>query len=176
VLNKLTLFLLTTTLSLSAITSLGAAEMEVSVEIPRLNVSEYHRPYVAVWIQDENRKVAANLAVWYQLDGKGSELGTKWLPDLRQWWRRTGRSLEMPVDGISGATRPAGTHELQFSSSDKQLASLKPGQYTLVVEASREVGGRELLEIPFAWPAEKPFKDKVRGKEELGSVRLTVKP
>ncbi|MEW4561461.1 DUF2271 domain-containing protein [Bremerella sp. JC770] len=167
---------MTIAVSFPAVTSLHAAEVEVSVEIPRLNVSEYHRPYVAVWIQDENRKVAANLAVWYQLDDKGSEVGTKWLPDLRQWWRRTGRSLEMPVDGISGATRPAGTHELEFSSSDKKLAGLKPGQYTLVVEAAREVGGRELLEIPFAWPVEKPFKDEVRGKEELGSVRLTVTP
>ena len=44
-----------------------AGELEVTVEIPRLRVSEYHRPYVAVWIQDENNRVAANLAVWYQL-------------------------------------------------------------------------------------------------------------
>ena len=28
------------------------------------------------------------------------------------------------------------------------LAQLKPGQYAVVVEAAREVGGRELLRIP----------------------------
>lgn len=153
-----------------------AAELQVSVEIPRLNVSEYHRPYIAVWIQDGNRKVAANLAVWYQMDSPGDEVGTKWLPDLRQWWRRTGRSLDLPVDGVSGATRPAGSHDLKFSESDKQLSGLKPGDYTLIVEAAREVGGRELLEIPFTWPVQKSFKEEVRGKEELGKVSLSIEP
>lgn len=175
-LRTLTLALFVLSVSLPVFPQASAAEMEVSVEIPRLNVSEYHRPYVAVWIQDENRKVAANLAVWYQMDSPGDEVGTKWLPDLRQWWRRTGRSLDLPVDGISGATRPAGTHELKFSESDKQLSKLKAGKYTLVVEAAREVGGRELLEIPFKWPAEKLFQDETLGKDELGKVRLTLTP
>ena len=35
------------------------------------------------------------------------------------------------------------------------LAQLKPGQYAVVVEAAREVGGRELLRIPFQWPPQK---------------------
>lgn len=175
-LSKLPLILMTLGLSFPVVASACAAEMEVSVEIPRLNVSEYHRPYIAVWIQDENRKVAANLAVWYQLDSAGGEVGTKWLPDLRQWWRRTGRGLDLPVDGVSGATRPVGTHDLEFSSTDKQLTKLKPGKYTLVVEAAREVGGRELLEIPFTWPIDKPMTNEVRGEEELGKVSLSLKP
>ena len=56
---------------------------------------------------DSERKVAANLAVWYQIDGPEEGFGTKWLPDLRQWWRRSGRNLEFPVDGLTSATRPA---------------------------------------------------------------------
>ncbi|MBA2117673.1 DUF2271 domain-containing protein [Bremerella alba] len=175
-LSKLPLALVTLCFVLPVVHRATAAEMEVRVEIPRLNVSEYHRPYIAVWVQDGNRKVVSNLAVWYQQDSAGDEVGTKWLPDLRQWWRRTGRSLDLPVDGVSGATRPAGTHELEFSHSDKQLSTLKPGKYTLIVEAAREVGGRELLEIPFSWPKDKPFKEEVRGKEELGKVSLTLKP
>ena len=45
-----------------------------------------------------------------------------------------------------------------------------------MVEAVREVGGRELLEIPFTWPSDKPVKQQVQGKKELGAVSLTVKP
>ncbi|MCA9134335.1 MAG: DUF2271 domain-containing protein, partial [Planctomycetales bacterium] len=41
-------------------------KLEANIEIPRLSVSEYHRPYVAVWVQDEQRRVVATLAVWYQ--------------------------------------------------------------------------------------------------------------
>lgn len=155
---------------------LNAEEMIVEIEIPRLNVSEYHRPYVAAWIQDGNRKVVSNLTVWYQMKSPKDEVGTKWLPDLRQWWRRSGRSLKLPIDGVTGATRPVGKHKLEFSEKDKQLASLKPGQYTLVVESAREVGGREMLEIPFSWPAQTATSEKVKGKEELGEVTLTVKP
>ncbi|GAA5509504.1 DUF2271 domain-containing protein [Novipirellula caenicola] len=153
-----------------------SAKLEVRVQIPQLSVSEYHRPYVAVWVQDSQRNVAANLAVWYQIKGKQEGEGTKWLPDLRQWWRRSGRSLEMPVDGVCGATRPAGEHTLQFSGDDNRLASLKPGDYELVVEAAREVGGRELLQIPFTWPVESRFQKSVTGETELGEVSLTIHP
>src|SRR5690606_33338341 len=87
-----------------------ATQLEVSVEIPRLNVAEYHRPYVAVWLEGADQKVAANLAVWYQQRDTAEGHGTKWLPDLRQWWRRSGRALELPVDGVTGPTRPVGAH------------------------------------------------------------------
>ena len=57
-----------------------AAELELNVEIPTLPVAEYHRPYVAIWIEGADQTIAANLAVWYQTRGDH----TKWLPDLRQ--------------------------------------------------------------------------------------------
>ena len=153
----------TLTIALSGLlaTPAYAATLDINVEIPKLNVAEYHRPYVAVWYQNEDTK-----------EGHG----TKWLPDLRQWWRKSGRSLKVPVDGVTGPTKPVGKHALSFS--DKQhLAKLAPGQYTLVVEAAREVGGRELLKIPFTWPAKgAPQSGKAQGATELGSVTLTVKP
>ena len=153
-----------------------AASLDVNVEVRKLNVAEYHRPYVAVWIEDADQKVAANLSVWYQQTSNSEGHGTKWLPDLRQWWRKSGRSLKVPVDGVTGPTKPVGKHALSFS--DKQhLARLAPGQYTLVVEAAREVGGRELLKIPFTWPAKgAPQSGKAQGATELGAVTLTVKP
>ncbi|MGH8498800.1 MAG: DUF2271 domain-containing protein, partial [Methylococcales bacterium] len=103
---------------------LAAAELTVSVEIPALKVAEYHKPFVAIWVENADQSVAANLAVWYQTKA-GKEPGTKWLPDLRQWWRRSGRDLTMPVDGISGATRAAGVQTLSFNSKKGPLAKLK---------------------------------------------------
>jgi hypothetical protein len=101
-----------------------AADLSVSVEIPKLNVAEYHRPYVALWIERSNQSVAANLAVWFDLKQKNND-GTKWLKDLRQWWRRSGRELAMPVDGLSGATRAAGEHQVTWSS-DKLVPITHP--------------------------------------------------
>jgi hypothetical protein len=152
-----------------------AAELQVNLEIPKLNVAEYHRPYVAVWIEGADQKVAANLAVWYQQRDTAEGHGTKWLPDLRQWWRKSGRNLQLPVDGVTGPTRPAGQHVLKFGSGQPQLRSLAAGDYTLVVEAAREVGGRELVKIPFSWPA-KAQTAKAQGSTELGAVSLAVKP
>jgi len=152
-----------------------AATLELDVEIPKLNVAEYHRPYVAIWVEGADQQVARNLAVWYQSKDTAEGHGTKWLPDLRQWWRRSGRTLQMPVDGVSGPTRPAGKHALAFTDA-QQLKGLAPGQYTLVVEAAREVGGRELLKIPFAWPAKAGTTGSAQGSSELGAVRLSAKP
>ncbi len=153
----------------------AAADMDIRLEIPRLNVAEYHRPYVAVWIERPDNSVAANLAVWYDVDMRDGE-GTKWLKDMRQWWRRSGRTLKMPVDGVSGATRPAGQHQLSFKGGQAPLAELAPGDYTLVVEAAREVGGREVVSIPFSWPVRAPARKQASGSSELGAVTLSLKP
>lgn len=150
-----------------------AADLDIRVEIPRLDVAEYHRPYVALWLEKPDQSHVANLAVWYDLKMKDKE-GEKWLKDLRQWWRRSGRSLEMPVDGVSAATRAVGTHQLSYKGSEAPLQSLPAGDYNLVVEAAREVGGRELLRVPFTWP--QPATAKAQGTSELGAITLTVKP
>lgn len=150
----------------------GAA---VNVEIPRLNVAEYHKPYVAFWIESKDGAKINNLAVWYDLKQKDNE-GNKWLKDMRQWWRRSGRELTMPVDGLSTPTRPPGTHKLSFDSSAKPLADLAPGEYVLIVEAAREVGGREILRLPFQWPPSAPATVDAKGEHELGQVTLTLTP
>jgi hypothetical protein len=151
----------------------AAASLTVTVEIPRLTVAEYHRPYVALWVEDAAGKVAGNLGVWYQVDHPEGE-GPKWLADLRTWWRRTGRSLTVPADGLTGPTRPPGTHTLTVANDSPPLGALAPGNYQLRVEAAREVGGRELVTIPFSWPltAAKPLE--ANGSAELGRVTLAA--
>ncbi|MFZ5756471.1 MAG: DUF2271 domain-containing protein [Pseudomonadota bacterium] len=151
-----------------------AADLTVKVTVPQLNVAEYHRPYVAVWLESDAGK-ATTLAVWYDTAMKNNE-GTKWLKDLRQWWRKSGRELTVPIDGVTGATKPAGEHTLVFSGRQAPLAGLPAGQYRLVVEAAREVGGREVVQIPFTWPPKKAEKSSAAGKEELGALILELKP
>lgn len=164
-------------IALSMITAFSAqaADMTIKVEIPRLNVAEYHRPYVAFWIERPDQTTAAHLAVWYQIDPKKDD-GREWLKDLRQWWRRGGRALQMPVDGVTGATRPVGEHTLTYSSANEPLKSLPAGKYNLVIEAVREVGGRELQKVPFEWPATAPQTANARGSSELGAITLSITP
>ncbi|RKT59290.1 hypothetical protein DFR40_1174 [Azonexus fungiphilus] len=152
-----------------------AAEIKLDIEVPRLSVAEYHRPYVAVWVERPDNSVAANLAVWYDGKLKNAE-GTKWLKDMRQWWRRIGRELEVPIDGVTSATRAPGLHSLTFAEGKAPLAKLPPGEYKLQVEAAREAGGRELLSLPFQWPPQKATVLTAQGQHELGKLNFELKP
>lgn len=158
-----------------AVLPVHAAELNVTVEIPTLTVAEYHRPYVAIWLEREDQSAAANLAVWYDVKLKDKE-GEKWLKDMRQWWRRSGRDLAMPLDGVSGATRAPGKHTLQFTGGKGPLQDLKPGTYNLVVEAAREVGGRELLKVPVQWPPKAAATAAAKGDNELTGISVALKP
>jgi len=152
-----------------------AADLNVKVEIPRLTVAEYHRPYVAMWVERADQSPVQTLAVWYDGKLKDGE-GTKWLKDMRQWWRKAGRDLHMPADGISGATRAPGEHGVSFSDDKAPLGKLPAGNYQLVVEAAREVGGRELLRVPFTWPPQAAQTARAKGEHELGGVTVELKP
>ncbi|GAA6144317.1 DUF2271 domain-containing protein [Thalassolituus maritimus] len=158
-----------------AVMQANAADLSVTVEIPELDVAEYHKPYVAVWIEDDSNKVVSNLAVWYDVDMRNAE-GEKWLKDMRQWWRRIGRTLEMPIDGVTGATYGPGSYDLEFTMGKAPMSDLQPGDYRLRVEAAREVGGRELLNVPFTWPQQQDITITEQGSSELGAVKLTIKP
>lgn len=151
-----------------------AEELQVSVEVPRLQVAEYHNPYIAIWLENE-RNEATQLAVWYHMDLADNQ-GLEWLKDMRQWWRRGGRSLDLPLDGLSSATRGPGVHRVMFSIDEPSLAELAPGNYRLRIEASREVGGREILEIPLQWPAQEVVEAEVSGSSELGRVAIRLEP
>lgn len=134
----------------------------VSVTIPRLNVAEYHRPYVAAWVEPAAGGAARTLFVWYDVKKKGAEPGTKWLADLRSWWRKGGRSLKLPADGVSGATRAPGSYTVP-------LPNLPAGQYVLKVEAARETGGRELVSVPLTIPGR---RGSATGAHELATITV----
>ena len=150
----------------AGVVSAPVAAGTINVTIPRLTVAEYHKPYVAVWLEPANGGPARTLAVWYDVAKKGNEPGTKWLSDLRTWWRKGGRNLNLAADGVSGATRAPGAYRIPLP------ADLKPGAYVLNVEAARENGGRELVQVPMNVPVRDA---SATGKTELGTVSISVR-
>ena len=149
----------------------AAESIDLTVTIPRLSVAEYHRPYVAVWIEQPGSRATRTLAVWYDHDKRADE-GRKWLSDLRTWWRKGGRSAS--IDGVTGATKAPGPQRLSVPAS--ALRGLSPGNYRIVVEAAREVGGREIVQLPITLGADRPATVRAAGKTELGPVIATIKP
>src|SRR6185312_6337876 len=157
--------LIRTSLALStAVAAVPAlpAEATLRIQLPRLDLAEYHKPYVAAWIEKaSDQSFAGNVALWYDVN-KRNNGGAKWLKDMRSWWRKSGHDTPV-VDGITGATRTAGEHAINLLDA-KAVAALAPGQYEVVVEAARENGGREVLRVPFEWPLKKPQSAKAQGQ------------
>ena len=145
----------------AAVVPVAVTAGNVTVTVPRLTVAEYHRPYVAIWLEAAGGGPIRTLNIWYDVKKAGNEPGTKWLADLRMWWRKGGRSLNMPADGVSGATRAPGQYTIPLPTD------LKPGAYVLNVEAARETGGRELVSVPLTVPNP---AGRAAGTSELGAI------
>ena len=152
------------TAALLLATSVQAADFNIEVTIPDIKSNEYHRPYVAVWVEDSDKKLVEHLSLWYFIKGKDDnpQEGLKYLKELRNWWRKGGRSLKPLPDAITGATQKPG--------------KLKDGSYTLMIEAVREEGGIEAVSIPFTLPVKEKTEAKASGKSELGDITLTITP
>ena len=168
--RALPLVLTTAALATAAPSMAAAADLTVSVTLPRINSGSYHRPYVAVWIETSDQTAVRTLAVWYQQTRNAEGDGKDWLKDMRTWWRKGGRAMALPADGVSGATRAPGTQTIRVPAA--RLNGVQPGQYNLVVEAARELGGREVVRVPFRWGAANT--GRASGSTELGAVSVAV--
>ena len=151
----------------SAILTCGvkAAQHEITVQLPEIETSQYHRPYVAVWVEDAQQQPVKLIALWVEKPD--------WLKDLRRFWRKIGRSNTALVDAVSGATQKAGTYTLQWDGKDDNGEPLAAGQYQLLVEAAREQGGRSLAKHEFMLPAKGAVID-IAADGELGDITASL--
>ena len=113
--------------------------LDITITVPTIDASPYHRPFVAVWLEDTNRKPIKTLAVWYDDE--------TWLKDMRQWWRKLGRKLHnaQSLDGLSGATQKPGTYSLQWDGKDNKGKTIKLDELLLNIEMVREEGDRTYI-------------------------------
>ncbi len=144
-----------------------AYELTVDLTLPRVDDARYRRPYVAVWIEDAEHFPVRTLALWTQ--------NPRWLPELKQWYRDDQiRNLAEGTDvskTISSATRPAGKYTLKWDGKDNEGKPVKAGEYTVVMEASREHGGYQMERRAVSFTG-KPAQVAVEAGKELGAVTL----
>jgi len=115
-------------------------ELAIQIEIAKIEEARVHAPFVAVWVEDENKNTVRNLAVWYSKP--------KWLRDLRSWHRGNGTTYAADAEkmsSIGSATRSAGKYILKWDGKDDSGALVKAGKYTVYIEAAREHGTHQLM-------------------------------
>ena len=139
------------------------AKMDIELVIPAIETSIYARPYVAVWIEDAQRKPVRTLQLWGGKD--------EWLKDIRSWWRKVGRYDRAMVDAVTSATRPAGKYRFSWDGLDHNGQRVEQGDYTFYIEAVREHGGRNYLRQKLAL-AESGFSHQLEATEETGVITL----
>lgn len=141
-------------------------EFSVDFAIPALDVAEYRRPYIAIWISDAAEQPVHSLLV--------AGDSPRWLRELRQWWRKLGRGDDSLIDATTGATRKPGHYQLTWDGRDFQGRKVAAGNYVLHLEIAREHGEHESLVVPFMLDG-KPLALKQQGRQELGVVTLTLR-
>ncbi len=107
----------------------------VDIDIPVKHDSGVpgERPYVAVWIEDDQKLHVTTLAVW------GNE--ERWLRQLDHWWK-IGKTDTKWVPTVTKPTRDAGHYTLAWNGKDRQGRTVPQGKYTVWVEVSYEHGTR----------------------------------
>lgn len=148
-------------------TASAGMELLIQVELARIDDGRARRPFVAVWIEDKDRMPVRTVALWFDKD--------RWLPDLKSWYR--GDRLRAMAEGteivssVSSATRPAGKYLLKWDGKDDQGKLVKPGKYTVCIEAAREHGTYQLMRQELDIPGT-PKQVQLPGNPEVAGVVL----
>jgi len=115
-------------------------ELIIDLEINLQKQGFVKRPYVAVWVEDENYAAVRTISVWHGSD--------RYLPELKSWFLKyrtlytTDRNFNTSV---TSATRSPGKYTLKWDGKDDNGNFVKPGKYTIKIEASREHGTYQLM-------------------------------
>jgi len=106
-------------------------QVNVAVELPKLDAKRYRRPYVAVWIENADGKPVRSLSVWGN--------APKYLKDLPEWWKFAKEDQAL-IKAVTRATRGPGKYDVVWDGKDDKGKALPQGTYTVKVEVHREFG------------------------------------
>jgi len=139
-------------------------ELLINVELASLGGGA-RRPYVAIWIEDEQHKAVRRLALWYRKP--------RWLPDLRSF---SDAQRETPIDlmSIASATRSAGNYSLVWDGKNDRGEYVAQGNYTVFIEAAREHGTYQLMKQTMKFDG-KAKSQALSGNEEISGANLVYK-
>lgn len=146
-------------------------ELAVDLEIAPQEGFRYHRPYVAVWVEDANGRPVRTLSAWVNTSGRGP----RYIRELRRWF-----SMEREQEGVGGpdlittvssATRLPGQYTVTWNGRDDRGNVVDQGNYRVLIEAAREHGTYQLMQQDLTLGA-KPVAADLGSNEEIGRARV----
>jgi len=147
-------------------------ELVVKFELNKPDDEQYHRPYVAVWLENADNFPVRTAVLWIQT----TQPGPRWHRDLLRWFKndrvRKLADEKNLIGVISGATRGPGEYKAVFDGRDDSGKPLKPGKYTLYIEAAREHGTYQLIRHPLQLSAEPIAEARLKSNVEIKSASV----
>lgn len=138
-------------------------ELSITFEMNAI-AGNNHRPFAAIWVENENKQAVRNLALWYNK--------TKWVPDLKNWYRINGDSFKADkanFASVTGATRSPGKYTIKWDGKDDKGNYVPQGKYTIMIETSKEHGTDEIIRQPMELK-KSAKKITVNGNVEISNV------
>lgn len=146
-------------------------ELAVDLEIAPQQGYRYHRPYVAVWVEDAGGRPVRTLSAWVNTSGRGP----RYIRELRRWFtmERDQEDAGGPdlIATVSSATRLPGQYTVTWNGRDDRGNVVEQGTYRVIIEAAREHGTYQLMQQELTLAA-KPIAADLQGNEEIGRARV----
>jgi thiamine biosynthesis lipoprotein ApbE len=141
-------------------------KLNITLELPQFE-GRFRRPFVAVWIENQDRELVKSISLWYNKP--------RWLPDLKRWYAKHQSVMQDvgAVGSISSATRSAGQYKLEWDGLDNNGKSAPAGTYVLYIEAAREHGTYQLIQQEFEWNG-KVKQISLEGGVEIKSASIEI--
>jgi len=142
-------------------------ELMITLELAQPNSPRYRRPYVAVWVRDADGKPVRLISLWSEKP--------RYLDELRSWYHDYPVGMQYGGEispSVSSATRPAGKYTLRWDGKDDKGNAVKPGKYTLMIEAAREHGGHDLMHQEIDFDGKTPAQFTLPAGSEIAGVQL----
>jgi thiamine biosynthesis lipoprotein ApbE len=136
----------------------NSMELIVNIELAVIQSPRVHRPYVAVWIEDEAKAPVRTVTLWSEKP--------KYLSDLKAWY-----AAQADLASIASATRSPGKYSVKWDGKDNKGNFVKPGQYTVCIEAAREHGTYQIIRQPMEFNG-KPLQINLSGNTEISAASL----
>jgi thiamine biosynthesis lipoprotein len=115
-------------------------ELAINLELASLEGMRVHRPYVAIWVLNADKKPVRQISLWYNKP--------KYLDEMRSWYATFYEkflSADNNISSTTSATRSAGKYTLKWDGKDDKGDFVKQGTYTIYIEAAREHGTYQLM-------------------------------
>jgi thiamine biosynthesis lipoprotein ApbE len=142
-------------------------ELTIAFELARIAGGHARRPFVAVWIEDQDGFPVRTISLW--------GLKPRWIPELRAWQHddavRNAVQHHDITASVSSATRPPGKYTLKWDGKDNSGRLVKPGAYTVNIEAAREHGTHQILRQEMEFKGA-PQHIELQGGTEISAASL----